>query len=390
MLSRRGFLQGLLMAVLPQVIGPSGTVYSRNADAERTINWYVEPPDGGALGKNPQGMLVPRPGLTPFCTLTAGPVRGMWAMDGRMFAVGGNFLEEVFASGHSTVRGDVGLLDDNPVTFASSGTQSNQLAISSSGQLYVYDLAANTFTHVTSINFMQPVQTIVFFDSTFITLRQGTRQIYYSALLDATAWDPSQVIEVSLFADNLVQMAVSHETIWLFGSQHALPYTDTGDQDIPYQPISETVMENGVWAPWSVAQLDNTLFWLQGNANGNRQVMRLDGYQPKRISSFSLETFLNRAESTDAAIGWCYEEAGHAFYQLYVPNMETTWVYDVATNLWCERSHWSVKYRQHRPHRGRNHVVGFGYHLVGDRSSGTIYRQSLDLTTDVLIPDTDG
>jgi hypothetical protein len=378
------------VAVLPQVIGPSGTVYSRNADAERTINWFVENPDGGALQKNQQGLLVPRPGLTPFATLSAGPVRGIFYMDGRCFAVGGNSFEEVYASGNTSVIGTVGSLDTHPVTFASSGTQSNQLALTSSGELYVLDLTTSapsyTLTHVTSINFMQPCQTVLFFDSDFLILRGGTRQVYYSALEDATTWDPLQVEEVSLFSDNLQQIAVSHETLWFFGSQHALPYIDTGDADVPYQPVSETVIEHGVFAPWSVSSLDNTLYWLQSSVNGALQVMRLNGYAPQRVSSFSAETFFNRAEGMDQTIAWSYMEAGHTFYHLYAPSMETSWVLDVATGLWCERSQWSPKTRRHYPHLGRCHAYAFGRHLVGSRKDGTIYEQSLDFTTDTISP----
>lgn len=377
------------MSVIPQVIGPSGTVYSRNADAERTINWFVETPDGGALHKNQQGLLVPRPGLSPFATLSAGPVRGIFSQDGRVFAVGGAYLHEVYASGSVSVVGSVGSLDTHPVTFASSGTQSNQLALTSSGQLYVLDLTTSapsyTLTHVTSINFMQPCQTVLFFDSDFLVLRQGTRQVYYSALEDATTWDPLQVEEVSLFSDNLQQIAASHETLWFFGSQHSLPYIDTGDADTPYQPVSETVIEQGVFAPWSVCSLDNTLYWLQSSANGALSVMRLNGYSPQRVSSFSAETFFNRAEGMDQTIAWGYSEAGHTFYHLYAPQMQTSWVLDVATGLWCERSQWSVKLRRHFPHLGRCHAYGFGKHLVGDRQSGTIYAQSLDFTTDAIV-----
>jgi len=372
------------VATIPQVVGPSGSVYSRNADAERTINWFVESPDGGAKGRNPQGQLVPRPGLAPFATLSAGPVRGIFSQNGRCFAVGGNSLEEVLASGKTTVIGTVGSFETSPVTFASSGTQSNQLALTSAGQLYVLDLTTNVLTHVTSINFMQPCQTIVFFDSTFIVLRGGTRQIYYSALLDATSWDPLQVEEVSLFSDNLVQMATSHETIWLFGSQHSIPYIDTGDADIPFQPVSETVVEWGVSAPWSVASLDNTLFALTGNANGRDQVMKINGYNFQRVSSFSSEIFFNRAEGMDQSIGWTYTEAGHSFYQVFAPQMQTSWTYDVSTDLWCERSQWSPTLRRHFPHLGRCHAFAFGQHLVGDRQSGTIYRQALTLTTDQI------
>ncbi len=377
------------MPPVPGVVGPSGTVYSVNADAERTINWFVEQPDGGASGKNPQGMLVPRPGLTPFATLGAGPVRGIFYQDGRCFAVGGAFLYEVYASGNVSLIGDVGGLDPHPVTFASSGTQSNQLALASSGGLYVLDLTTfaptYTFTHVTGINFMQPVQTVVFFDSDFIALRGGTRQFYYSALEDALTWDPLQVEEVSLFSDNLQAMAVSHETLWLFGSKHSLPYIDTGDADIPYQPVSETVVEWGVSAPYSLASMDNTLFALTGNQNGQDQVMRINGYNFQRVSSFSSEIFFNRAEGMNQSIGWCYTEAGHSFYQVYAPDMRTSWVFDAATGVWCERSQWNPKLRRHFPHVGRCHAFAFGNHLVGDRQSATIYRQGLDLTTDRIV-----
>lgn len=376
------------MAVLPQVVGPSGTVYSRNADAERTINWFVENPDGGALGKNPQGILVPRPGLRPFATLAAGPVRGIFEINGRCFAVGGDSFEEVFASGQTTVLSTVGATDVRPVSMCSSGTQSNQLALATAGQLYVLDMTTNVVTHITSINFMQPVQTVVFFNSDFLALRGGTRQFYYSALEDATTWDPLQVEEVSLFADNLQQMAVSHETLWLFGSEHSLPYIDTGNADTPYQPISETVVEWGVSAPYSVASMDNTLFALTGNANGRDQVMRINGYNFQRVSSYSSEIFMNRAEGMDQSIGWCYSEAGHTFYQVYAPNMQTSWTFDAATNLWCERSQWSPKIRRHYPHLGRCHAFAFGKHLVGDRQSGTIYEQNLTFTTDRIAPGT--
>ena len=304
----------------------------------------------------------------------------------------GSFLHEVFASGNVAVVGSVGAgqygLND-VVSFASSGTESNQLALTSFGQLYVLDLTTftptYTLTHVTGINFMQPVQTVVFFDSDFIALRGGTRQFYYSALLDALTWDPLQVEEVSLFSDNLVQLAVSHETLWLFGSQHSLPYIDTGDPDIPYQPVSETVVEWGLSAPNSLVSLDNTLIGMMGNVNGQDQVMRINGYNFQRVSTFSSEIFFNRAEGMDQSIGWCYTEAGHSFYHIYAPDMQTSWVYDVATNAWCERSQWNIQQRRHYPHVGRCHAFAFGKHLVGDRQSGTIYTQSLDYTTDRLV-----
>jgi len=373
-----------MMATIPNVVGPSWPSYSKNEGLERTINWFPEQPDGGATGKNPQGDLLPRPGLTPGWTLPDGPVRGLFSQDGRVFAVGGTSFCELFETGTVVSLGSVAI-DGNPVTFATNGTAGNQVILTSGGRLYLLDLLTNTFGVVPLVNFLLPAVMVVFLDGYFISLRGGTRQFYLSALEDGSTWDILDVNEVSKFSDNLRAIAVSHEVLWLFGSLHSLPYVDTGDLDVPFQPIPETLVEHGVYSPFSIQQCDNTLVYQAQDALGALQVVRLNGYTPQIISTFGMQTYMQTAQSADTVIAWTYQDMGHLFYHMYFPTLNTSPVYDVATGLWHERSLWSPLYDRHFPHLGRCHCWAFNRHLVGDRQSGTVYRQSMQLFFDDIV-----
>jgi hypothetical protein len=113
-------------------IGPSSQARSPNADFERTFNLYLETGSGGGAMPKTRAALYGTPGLSLFGTLPTLPVRGLWANDTRLFAVGGSRLYEVFSNGTSTDRGDVGT-DGKPVQIFPNG---NQLLIASAGVAY--------------------------------------------------------------------------------------------------------------------------------------------------------------------------------------------------------------------------------------------------------------
>ena len=110
------------MASYPGFIGASDGVSARTVNAERTINWYPEIATGTPKAKT---WLAPTPGLAPFVVLGAGPVRALYAEEGRCFAVGGAHFFEIFATGRSSTAATVGL-DAHAATISSNGrTASN-------------------------------------------------------------------------------------------------------------------------------------------------------------------------------------------------------------------------------------------------------------------------
>ena len=134
------------MPTLPGFIGPSAAVRSPNVNAERTINWYLEQPPGTPkVG----AWLVPTPGVTPFCRLPNGPIRCLFAMDGRAWAISGSQMYELFAGGGTVLRGTA-MADGRPATISSNGPNGNQLFITSGGIGYIYSLTTNIANPVTT------------------------------------------------------------------------------------------------------------------------------------------------------------------------------------------------------------------------------------------------
>jgi hypothetical protein len=121
-------------------IGGSYQNATLNADAQRSMNLYVETVESGD-GKSNQ-ILLGTPGLTAFVTLPTSPVRGVWAGENRLFVVAGSKLYELDQYGSiiglggvsdHTARGDVGN-DGAPVQIYPNG---NQLMIVSAGNVWV-------------------------------------------------------------------------------------------------------------------------------------------------------------------------------------------------------------------------------------------------------------
>lgn len=382
------------MPVLPGFIGPSNVLRSPNADVERTINLYLEQPSPG-LGKSPM-YLLGTPGLHIWQQLNDSPVRALFQQDGRAWAVAGATFYEVSNTGPSaTIYGTV-TQDDQMATMASNGSAGHQLAVTSGGVFYIFDLIANTLTTITTG--LEPVGQVAFMDGYFIVNKTDTRTFGWSALEDGTSWDPLDVAERSEGSDNIIALTRNHREIWLHGSKTSEVWFDQGDNFDPFAPIQGVFIEQGCSAPYSVAQLDNTLFWVGQNVDGAGVVWRANGYTPQRVSTHAVEKAIEQAgfEGGDNGLllsrAWGYQEDGHLFYVLVLPSAtlpgdspeRTSWVYDVATGLWHERATWDSTHCLWLPHRAQCHMFAFNRHLVGDRLTGAIYTQSLAIFDEEL------
>lgn len=369
-----------------------------NVDAERSINLYPEVVDSGT--PKVKTWLVGTPGLRGYLNFGqnhGGPVRALYALNGRAFAVVGMVFYEFFANRKAIWRGDVAV-DGNPASICSNGTAGNQIFIVSGGHGYIFRLDDNSYVelgtdpaivnpnYLYTPNFPYPCAMGAFLDGYFIGLLAHSRQFRLSALEDGTSWDGLDVGEVSDAADDLRALAVTHRELWLFGEHSTHPWYNSGVASFPFQPISGVYIEHGILAPYSVVMLDNTLFWLGSDRLGTGIVWRANGYTPQRVSTHAVEYWLKQKGRLDRSIAYAYQDEGHSFYHLYVPDAETSWTYDVATGFWHERATWDPDELRWEPHLSRCHCYAFGRHLVGDRSSGQVYEMSLDLFDEDITP----
>ena len=367
----------------PGFLGGSNTNRTMNVDAERTINFYPEIVDGGT----PKSKIVLHgtPGHVPFVICGTGPVRCAWYEDGRMFVISGNRLFEVFQSQTIVLRGQVAS-DGKLASISSNGLGGHQLFITSGGFGYIYDLNANTLTLIVDPDFPLPAVWGIFLDAYFVVLSDDRFMI--SDLLDGSVWSGLDVAQTTLSSDQKIAMASNHREIWLFGTKRIEAWINTGANAFPFEPIGGAPIDHGIAAAKSAVVMDNTIFWLGADATGAGVVWKASGYTPMRISTHAVETMLHRLPRFDDAIAWVYSQEGHLFYVLYLPAADTTWVYDVASNLWHERAIWNQTTMRWQPHVGIVHTYAWGMNLVGDRQSGAIYKMDLDVYCDRLVDPT--
>jgi hypothetical protein len=354
-------------------IGPSfiPRLQSRNADCQQTMNFYLEMIES-QQGKS-AAALYPTPGLKLFSALPEAPVRGQYQFGGRAFAVAGVSLYELMADGSYTNRGTV-RNDGKPARLTAN---QNQLLICSTGNVYLLTLATNVLTTQTMLG---PVFDVTYCDSYFIALLQNKFQI--SALLDGSSWPGLQVVEPSVFPDDLVAFVVDHRELAIAGPKQTVIYQNTGSTSI-FDPIGAgAFLEMGSAARYAAVKLDNTVYWLATDERGAITAQKMQGYSPQRISTHAIEFAWSGYATVADAVGYSYSDQGHGFWVLYFPTADKTWVFDVATQTWHERGFWNAPIAKYNAHRSWNHQYAFGKHLVGDWKTGNVYEMSINALDD--------
>jgi hypothetical protein len=133
-------------------------------------------------------------------------------------------------------------------------------------------------------------------------------------------------------------------------------------------------------APFSIAKLDNSIFWLGADPRGYGIVYRNQGYTGKRVSTHAIEYAIQQYGDISDAQAYTYQQEGHAFYVLNFPNANATWVYDVATDAWHERASWDNGIFTRN--RGQCQMNFNSETIVGDYQNGNLYALDLDVYAD--------
>jgi hypothetical protein len=199
-------------------------------------------------------------------------------------------------------------------------------------------------------------------------------------LNDGTQVDALDFASAEGNPDNVLSLNVNHREVWLFGTSTIEVWYNAGIADFPLARIEGAFMEIGCLAPYSVAKLDNSVFWLGADIRGNGIVYRNNGYNAQRISTHAVEWQIQQYNVLNDAVGYSYQQDGHSFYVLIFPTANTTWVYDVATGAWHERAGWDgVRFVRHRS----NCQANFNNEIiVGDWLNGDLYAFDLNLYAD--------
>jgi hypothetical protein len=355
------------------ILGGSYVTRSINAADNRMVNLFPEAIPEGSGGKE-AGFLMRCPGLRLLATVGTGPIRGLWVTNGVAYVVSGDKFYSLSTIYTATLIGTVS--GTGPVSMADNGTQ---IFIACNPLSYIYNVSTLVFAQITDVDF-PGAGSVGYLDGYFVFNEPNSQKFWVTSLLDGTSVDPLDFASAEGYPDDVVALIVDHREIFLFGNTSVEVWYDAGTPDFPMARIQGAFMEVGCEAAYSVAKLDNSVFWLGSDARGRGIVYRANGYTPARISTNAVEFAIQSYGNITDAIGYTYQQDGHPFYVLIFPSAEATWVYDVSTQLWHERAAFEnglfVRHRSNCQMSYNDEIV------VGDYEDGRVYAFDLDVYAD--------
>lgn len=356
-------------------VGPSYTLQSVNADCQRCVNLYPEMNEVGRGKEGEVASLVSTPGLSLKATLSVGPTRGLYySSDNVLYAVSYNVVYKLDSSYTPTIITTLSTYE-GPVSFADNGIT---LVFVDGIKGYGSTLGTSIATQFTDPDF-KPADKVVFQDGYFIFNEKGTGRFFISGLNSIT-FDALDIATAEGNPDKIVSIISDHRDLWLFGSQSAEVFYNSGNADFPFERISGAFVEHGCAAAFSVAKMNNSVFWLGRDDKGDGIVYMAKGYQPQRISTHAIEFAIRSYANIEDATAYTYQANGHFFYVLNFPSATTTWVFDASTNMWHERV--TTIDGEFNKHRSHVHAFAFNKHIVGDYETGKVYEMAPEFLSD--------
>jgi len=345
-------------------LGASYESTSKSTNSQECVNLYPEADP--AQGKNAL-ILVGTPGLELFSTLGASPIRGSRAMKGFIYAVSGNILYSVLPNG---VKAEIGALQTSSgnVSMVDNGTQ---LMIVDGDYGYIYNTSTEVFAQITDADF-PGADTVAFLDGYFVFNKPNTGSFMITGLYDGTTVDALDIKTAEGHPDNILAIHANKRFIFAFGEKTTEVYWNSGNADFPLERVQGGFMQIGLAARWSVGRLGRTLLWLSEDEHGNGRVVKSDGMSSVPISTPAIEYQIGRYGAIADAEADTYRQDGHEFYVLSFPSAGQTWVYDLTTGVWHERSSNGGRWR------AKSSVHYLNTHYIGDYANGNIYKMKID------------
>lgn len=226
----------------------------------------------------------------------------------------------------------------------------------------------------------------------YFVVDMGGGQWRVSDLYEGLKWSALYQSTADASPDSLLSVFNNHGELWLFGEYTTEIYYQSGTGSPPFARVSGGVLDYGCAARYSVAKGANTVFWMATVKNNNQGefigVVAASGYTTSPIMPPPIVDQFNQYSDISDAWGYCYSENGHDFYVLTLPTAGKTWVYDITSGSWHERSYSALTgspYTTGR-HIGNTYEYFNGKHYLGSYLDGNIYEMSQEFVDDAGQP----
>lgn len=364
-------------------IAQTYTANSAPLNASRVVNMFAELQVQDAKSKAPVAIWG-HPGTAPFALCGGGPVLNYTVMGGQLYAVTADGFWQVNPDGGSVLLGTTSV-NPNGCSIDNNG-KTVCWVDGSSGWIWT---ASTGVQQISDTNFY-PSNTVTYFDTYFVFVRNGTREFFLSPQNwnGTDAFDSTQFASKEATPDLLIAIVNSHEQLYLFGEKRCEVWYDAGNAPptFPFQRSDGAIIQRGLAAPYATIVEDNTLFWL----GEDLMFYRLDGFQPERLSNHAIESQWQRYDHVYNTKAFVYTIFGHKMIALTFLTARKTWVVDLSTKRWHERESWIGNNAETSIGRWRVNCAintpstsgNYPDVLFGDSQTGRIDRANMDVFTE--------
>jgi len=355
--------------------GGAYKTFSKNLNAQECVNFFTHvDKEGGVSTLSLRGT----PSLKEWCDLGVyAEVRGAHRFNTHLYVVVGKYVYRVNSGGSATVC--TGTLETS-TGYVSMDSNTTQVMIVDGVTGYtITDLAVSKITdegfcQYSTGNTYIP-KTVTYQDGYFIVSAEDTNIHFYSTADDGTSWDSTENFTAEAYPDNTIAVYSDHRDVLVFGESVLEPFYNSGGTTVFIRKPG-TLQEFGLGARFSIAQLDNALFFL----SDDYQVVRLDGYRSQAVSNRAVEYQNAQYSNRSEAIGMGISIEGNGFYIITFPSDDATWCYNAATGFW----HQLMSYPSPYDHKWRGNCYAYfnNKHIVGDYKNGKLYELDFDTYKD--------
>ncbi len=222
---------------------------------------------------------------------------------------------------------------------------------------------------------------------TYLLFNKPGTPIFYCSDSNAVTFDPLFFAEKTGYSDSVAGICVQNRNIWVIGNQSSAElWIDSGAADFPFSRMDGPFVQHGAVAIYSIARQGGSVFWLAQDEYGASYVVEVANLKDKKISTPAIEAAIASYPTITDAVGFCYEQQGHAFYWLKFPSANggdgADWVYDLTTGLWHERGWLNPATCGIELHRVYCAAFFYGVNVAGDLETGQLYMLDPNNPTD--------
>lgn len=211
------------------------------------------------------------------------------------------------------------------VNLSVSQTWTNPTTVTGTGFVQITDADYPTTT----------VRGICYLDGTYYVMTPEAL-IYGSNINDPFTWSALNVISANAEPDLGVALFRQLNLLCAFGEYSTQFFYDAGNPTgSPLLPYSSANLEIGCASAESIAQAENTLFFIGKARQKGRTIYKMEGTQIQGISNPFIDRILD-SDSLASVLSFFIKISGHGFYILTLPNSNITLVYDVITGMWSK------------------------------------------------------